>query len=639
MTAVFRLFLLCIFFLPCTGEARSLFWDDMEVRASLDGEGRLHIREQQTMVFSGSWNGGERDFHVRPGQDMQFEGISRLGEGGREIPLVRGGMQEVDHWDHNGETAIRWRSRLPSDPAFANTKITYVLYYSLGHILLSDKEGYLLNHDFCFPDRSGVVKNFRLDLTFDPVWQSGPVSMVARDITPGQGVVLRQQLHFSGQGTPSIFQEPPPLPSSIPPAPVSPAPVWLRIILLVAFVGGILWRIRLFFQWENSLGRFVAVEPAENIDQHWLEQELFVYKPEVVGATWDKKTSTAEVAAVLARLVQEGKMESWLEPYRFPFLNFPIPGMPPVLHLKLLQSRNAFLGYEQKLIEGLFVNKSRTTDTKTIRNYYQKKQKTFDPVSKIQESLQRQMKRLTGEGEHSLAMLWVPTVGLAVGGFFLLLINSFLHQEEFVALEIFAVLIVACCWVGGIINALRYRNSVIALAWRFSVVLFVVGSLSAVFFVLLLLASSTLLLLGVFCLAAASSNNIINLARSRESAEGLALRRRLAAARNYFKQELVREKPDISDSWFPYLLAFGLGPKVDSWFRRHGRPGETPLGATAGSSASGFTGGGGAFGGGGASGSWSTAVGSLAASSGGSSGGSGGSGGGGSSGGGGGGGW
>ncbi|MBU1139891.1 MAG: DUF2207 domain-containing protein [Proteobacteria bacterium] len=447
MTTVFHLFFLCVLLPPHAVVARTIFWHDMEVKASLDGDGCLHIREEQTMVFSGNWNGGERDFQVRPGQRMQFEGISRLDENGQEIPLIQGDMKLVDHWDYNGSTTIRWRSRLPSDPVFNKTKITYVLRYSLSHILIANKEGYLLNHDFCFPERSGLVKNFRLDLDFDPVWQSPPVSMIRTNIAPGQGVVLRQQLYFSGQGTPTIFKEQPSAPATIPSLPASPAAVWLRLILLVVLMAGSLWRIRMFFRWENGLERFVRVESADTIDRRWLEKELFVYKPEVVGATWDKTSSTAEVAAVLARLVQEDRMESWLEPYRLAFFNYRIPGMAPVLHLKLLQARGSFLGYEQKLIKGLFVNNSMTTDTKTIRNYYQKKQRTFDPVSKIQEPLKRQMEKLTDEGEIRLKMIWMPTVVLA--GFLVLL----LFPSS--ALLLLGLFFLAAASINNIINLLR----------------------------------------------------------------------------------------------------------------------------------------------------------------------------------------
>jgi len=640
MLSVFRFLLFCVLLCPFGAEARSLFWQDIEVKATLDGGGRLHIQEQQTIVFSGDWNGGERIFRVFPGQKMKFESISRLDANGRNIPLQRGNLQLVDHWDHNGQTAIRWRSRLPSDPVFNNTSITYILRYSLSHLLLPEQGNYLLDHDFCFPDRSGIVKKFRLELTFDPVWQQSPISLVRNNIAPGEGVVLRQKLSFSGEKKPTTYTKQAPLPQATPALPPPPAATWIRLLLLLFLVAWIATKIRGFFQWERSLNRFAPLPSTSLVDEQWLEKELFVHKAEVVGATWDKTTSTAEVAAVLSRMVQEGKMESWMKSYLIPFFNISIPGIPPVLYLKILQPRESFSGYEYKLVKGLFVDESTdTTDTKTIREYYRKKRKTFDPVLKIQEPLQRQMKKLVDERNSVLGMIWIPTVLLGVAGCFLLLGNAFLHQTEFVPLQVAAMVGLVFSWLLGFVFAYSYRHSVLSLKVRLAAIIFSLWFILIDFAVLLFFPASSLLLFGLFCLALSFSNNIINLSKSRESKEGLVLRRNFAAARNFFKQELAQKNPRIKDDWFPYLLAFGLGMDVDSWFRKFGGSvghlSSTGIGS--GSSTSGFTGGGGAFGGGGASGSWSMAVGSLTASGGGSS--SGGSSGGGSSGGGGGGGW
>lgn len=643
MLTIFRLLFICLILLPQSIEARSLFWQDINVNATLDADGRLQIREQQTIVFSGAWNGGERTFRIRPGQKMKFGSISRIDDKGQEIPLIRGNLKLVDHWDHNGKKTIRWRSRLPSSPPFNNTPITYVLRYSLGHILTPDGQGYLLNHDFCFPDRSGIVKNFRLNLEFDPLWQHPPVSLTRNNIAPGNGVVFRQVLSFSGQSQPAIRKKQAPLPVAALPTPVSPAPNWLRILLLLVLISWIIWKIHSFFQWENALNRFERILPASIVDEQWLEKELFIYKPEVAGATWDKTTSTAEVSAVLARLVQEGKMKSWLTPYLIPFFNIKFPGIPPVLHLQLLQPKKSFSGYEYTLINGLFVDGSDQTDTQTIRKYYQKRRKTFDPVLKLRSPMKRQIKKLVKEGHSALDMIWVPTVVFAVAGFFLLLTNGFLHKSEFIPLQAPGMFGIVQFWVIGFAMAFNYRKSVLSLGWRLFAVFFFICCVLIGFCVFLFFPVSSILLLGLFCMAMAITNNIVNLSKSRDSEEGLTLRRKFATARNYFKQELTQENPQINDSWFPYLLAFGLGSKVDSWFQKFGTNvshfGSTGMSSHTGSSHSGssFSGGGGTFGGGGTSGSWSAAVGSLTASGGGSS--SGGSGGGGSSGGGGGGGW
>jgi uncharacterized membrane protein YgcG len=152
-------------------------------------------------------------------------------------------------------------------------------------------------------------------------------------------------------------------------------------------------------------------------------------------------------------------------------------------------------------------------------------------------------------------------------------------------------------------------------------------------------------------------NSICNRARLALTPERVALRRRLAAAREYFREELRKPSPAFSDSVYPYLLAFGLGPHVDKWFKAFSGTANatrvasgSAIGSTSiGSSSSGNSpfsgfGGGGGFSGGGGGASFGAAIGSIASSvpspsSSSSSGGSSSSSSGGSSGGGGGGGW
>ncbi len=637
----------CFFFFfllpPSLAQSRSLYWQDITVQATLDSTGRLHIREQQTLVFSGKWNGGERKFFIRPGHKMQFESISRLADDGQEIPLTRGSLGLVDRWNHNGKSSIRWRSRLPSDPPFDNTSINYVLRYSLGNILVLADNGYLLNHDFCFTERAGVVKNFTLNLDFDPVWNSAPVEITRHNIPPGQGAIYTQNLSFSGSTAPAVYAAPKGVKDFPKQSAATPAPVWLVLSFLILLFVFIVWRGLRFFRWEKRLNRFAPLPAIEDVTPDWLVREVLCHKPEVVGATWDKTTATPEVAAVLARLVLEGKMKSTLTPYRLPFFDIKLPFVPPDLEMELLVDRESFHGYEYDLIEGLFVDESAHTSTKKIREHYRKSRTSFNPVSKLTDPMKKQMKKLTADGVGSPGHSWVPTVLLAVVGFFALLINAFYHQDEFTPIQLAGMFFILFCWIVAVINAFNYRRSVVYLGWLRTMLFFAVSLLLAGFAALFLFPVSILLLVGFFCMAMAAANNSINLARSAESKEGVAFRRRLAAARNYFVNELQRENPKIKDEWFPYLLAFGLGQDVDHWFRRYGvavglSHSISPSTISSSSGSSGFTGGGGVFGGAGASGSWSAAVGSFAgSSSASSSGGGGGSGG--SSGGGGGGGW
>src|SRR5690606_30436501 len=106
---------------------------------------------------------------------------------------------------------------------------------------------------------------------------------------------------------------------------------------------------------------------------------------------------------------------------------------------------------------------------------------------------------------------------------------------------------------------------------------------------------------------------IVATATPKVGAEALRRRRDLMRARRWFERELKREHPDFDDSHFPYLLAFGLAPGVDRWFRRFGEAAThggsfSSAGSSGGGGGGGWTGGGGAFGGAGATASFAAAA-------------------------------
>ena len=281
--------IICIWFsvTPYPLQARSLYWQDMEVEARLDEQGVLHVREQQTMVFTGAWNGGERRFSVLQGQSLRFRGLWRMGEDGKWIPLTRGDLAQVDHYNWAGKNLLRWRSRLPSDPTFNTTPITYRLDYSLGGVLQKHDGTYRLSHDFCFPDRDGVIQRFVLDFTLDPVWQGTepvPRHHEQSNIPPGQGVVLTAFLHYSGtnpqqiqtrQPTASVSRQQRPGDQAGKLFDLGSSPAWLRGVLFLVAWGFFLVRTARFFAHERKLNRFAPLVPVSSIDHSWLKKHLF----------------------------------------------------------------------------------------------------------------------------------------------------------------------------------------------------------------------------------------------------------------------------------------------------------------------------------------------------------------------------
>ncbi len=409
---------------------------------------------------------------------------------------------------------------------------------------------------------------------------------------------------------------------------------------------------------EWSRGRFAPLTPQAVSQPGWLEENLLRHPAELIGAVWDRGVGSDEVAATIARLAGEGKLETRVDGEK-------------ELHMTLKVDRDTLVGHERALVDGFFFGGRGETSTTDVKSHYKKT--GFNPASLIQPALEAQANELVGPSAHSKWLpLWLPTLIAFGWGVYLLWVAAPATAEGRVPrfLGILLPLIV----LSGIASAF-------AVSWRaridrgpVSVLRFLIpGGLMLLFAGAVVTGFRDVPILsnafgagfgfdvrlGATLLALALFNSLINQARSRERAQGIALRKRLASVRRYFQQELDRPQPALRNEWFPYVIAFGLDKDAQDWFKAHGGQSaddsSTPWSSSpstssssSGSSSSaptGWSGGGGSFGGAGATAAWAVAASSMAAgvaapsSSGSSSGGGGGGGGGSSSGGGGGGGW
>ena len=620
--------------------AKELHWRSLEVEARLEPDGTLAISEVQRMVFSGEWNGGERQFRLGSGQRLMFDRMTRL-EPGTDVgvELVRGDLDEVDHYDLASAKTVRWRSRLPSDPPFAETELVYRLEYRIaGALRKLGERTYQLDHQFAFTDRDGVIESLVVRLTVAPEWRSAiglPVSWELGPLAPGEGFVLTTDFSYEGALLPA---------NATPPQ----LPRWLRFTVLVAFAAGALLFHRATRRRDRALGRFESA-PREPLAPAWLEENVFALAPEVVGAMWDRNVGSAEVAATLARLTQEGKLRTEVKVSGRIFRS-------ENLHLELLADRSSLSDYELKLIEGLFSG-GNLTDTEAIRKRY--RSTGFDPAGKIRSGVEARLKRVRGFADGSPKPAWKPTALLLLAGAVVLIAVALLSAAGLlrgaapgaiplcIGLPVALLLVSIPGWIGAFVG----QGRVGGLGGPYCALLASGLAMAGIFWAFSgLPAASAGLLLGGLLFALALVRSQANVLATRESAESLVRRRELVRVRDYFASELAKERPGLDDRWFPYLLAFGLAPKMERWFRRFGSAAQGSVGSytsmagggsvTSGGSG-GWSGGGGAFGGGGASATWAMAATAMSAgvSAPSSSGSGGGGGGGGSSGGGGGGGW
>lgn len=628
------LLFLALFLAALAAHPKSLHWRAIEVDAHLDGSGLLHVAETQTYVFDGDWNGGERQFVTYVGQSLQFEGVDRL-DGEHVIPLTRGDLAAVDHYDLLDGSTLRWRSRLPEDPLFENKELTYRIRYTMSGILRGRDNHYRLAHDFAFPDRPGTIDRFVLRFTLDPQWSGieSPRNIEQRDLEPGRGVVVRGELAYRGAAAPSGV--------------IVPPPPWLGYAFLALLAAGLGALFLRFLARERAVGRLGNFTPPEAIDGAWLDETVFSLPPEVVGAAWDGEVGAPEVAAILAALVHEKKIETSVEPR---FLR------KPKLSMRLLAERASIPDYRRKVINKLFFGGRVNTDTDAVREHY--KGSGLDLAASIRGPIEERLNRLPRWTVKTKGVNWQFDALAVVAAFALLVVTGVWGGENDGGLAATEAFVGLCALAVASVMARFHSRAISNLPLRFAqVIAFALPLIIGTAYFLLespdfLFSAPALLAAVVWNFAV--FNVILDALRIDEAPEKIAMRKKLASARAYFMRQLRTRNPRLQDDWFPYLLAFGLGSNVDSWFRAYGKPGSAGSGSmhqqstdsgssySSGGGGSGWTGGG-AFGGAGASASWAaaaTAVGVGVASPGSSSsGGSSSSSGGSSSGGGGGGGW
>ena len=539
---------LAVWLLPAEARAqRALDWELLAVDAHLDADGTLHVAERQTMVFTGDWNGGERKFDIRPGQGLVVNGIERLEPAaGASRPLVAdASLDDVDDYSQVDAMTWRWRSRLTSDPPFANTRITYVMRYELSAILLSDGTSVRLDHDFAFPDRQGVIDRVTVRLTLDPVWSvdGGLEDLYSGGpLAPGESFTLTMPLRYTGTGSPSILDTRRPR----------------EVVLAVSTLLGVTaLAIIAFFIREQRLGRFAPLA-VRDITEPWLQANLVTHPAEVVGAAWDESIGASEVVALIARLVSEGKLRS------------SVTGS--TMQLQLAKARESFSGYEAALIGGLFFDAKRNdTSTDAVKQHY--KETGFDPARLIKKGVEEglaqvmpaaNLPRLRGwltllmfvAGAGALTMDFftqpvdrsIPVVIFVVAcvGALLLQIPGFLFRQHMKWGHLAAL---AC-----MVPALIVLAAVLALFW------WVIGTGR--------LGLSPYLFTGIVSLALWMITASINGMKSRQTKTGVDFRKRLTAAREFFESELETPQPRLRDEWYPWVLAFGLGGDAERWATR-----------------------------------------------------------------------
>ncbi len=590
-------------------QERTIEWPSIHVNAHIDANGNLRVRETQTVVYNGEWNGGQRTFTVALQQRFNFEKMVRVDSAGAgDIPMVGGDLDMVDGFDLTDSHTVRWRARHPTDPPFVNARRTYRLEYNYGNILVPEGPTYHLQHDFAPRDREGPIEAFTLDLSVDPVWGTpegftghfGPLRLEA-----GVGYVVDISLAYRHAGRPAGV--------------VFGAELGERLALLSALGVVVILFGGAFVRRETALGRFADPVPLDVVTDRYLDEKVFSRRAEVIGAAWDDDIGAAEVTAVLARLESEKKLKSRVETRKVLVFS------SHVLHMELLVPRDELGDYERALIDSLFSPGRTQTDTAEIKKRYA--DKGFTPSTKIEKPLKQAVNRLVAGDvppPRPRKTMTLLLVGAAIANF---VVAGFTRPWD-LAIAAVGSGIILVVYLFALLQAKLWQTRVEGAALhtlRFIIPLVALVAAYGVAAQREDLRAGFPVLAGLALLIAAAANSVFAMAMWRNGPARLVLRRELSAARRWFARELQASDPKLKDDWFPWLLAFGLAPQMDHWFKSFGGDASRTTAMSSGSnwsssdsgssSAGGWSGfgGGGGFAGGGSSGAWVAAAGSVAA--------------------------
>jgi hypothetical protein len=371
-----------------------------------------------------------------------------------------------------------------------------------------------------------------------------------------------------------------------------------------------------FFVREGSYGRFAPLA-TEQIDEGWLNQRILKHPAEVVGAAWDGSIGAHEVVALITRMVSEGKLESVVEGQ----------GTQASMTLRLKVDRSSLEGHEGTLVSWLFFDDSSETSTERVKDHY--REQGFNPANEIRPELEARVQDLVPDGEkpRSFRIESVLLFLLGLGALLLAWWVGGFPKTGVLLLELGALVVAGIGWMAGAI----FRGN---LQWGRTAALvclipaLTLGTATAIFLWFYvgagLVELSAEALVGIVAITLALTNASVNALRSRESREGIALRKTLTAGREFFVAQLRKARPAVRDEWYPWLLAFGLARQVDDWSAERAQKKDTDTVdddrwsrdsiSTAPPVQQPWTGfAGGRSGGAGASGSWVAAAGGMAA--------------------------
>ncbi len=573
--------LLLVLGLPPWAAAQSVVWTVLDVKASLDNEGRLHVVETHDLELKEG--GGFKlslPFGLGVDQGIAFGGLTRLGPDSAEVALqeAKGDVEGPDQYRYYPLGHVYFS--IPELPS--GTSLAYRMEYELLNALspawaiaagkgplerpatihyplaqfrqvVSDlreawpgRDGlYRLDHDVLFPSRQGpgfAVRRIDYQLHYDTAWRLVDPDAELATIQADEDYRVRRLFERVDGAAPSAVDQ------------KAPRLRWAVLGALLLAVP-VLWLLLLAAEAVGS--RLAGPTTFEG-----MQARLSSLAPEALAALSGGGWSTApQLESVLSRMAGERKIAIEVEAIA-PASQGPEPSEEEedddepqrLVRIRRLVPLEGLPDFEREVLSHLLVDGRRDVTSAQLQDLHA--EQGLDPGQIVSDVLPS--RSATPPRSWLASLLWL----LSLGGVALQL--SSLESSDLFPLVLIgdlAVLFLLRAWPRGYWHGGQ--------RWPAAIALLVPGLLASALATALLFSISPSMApqgyLGTAAAALAAYAALLAGARRPWRGEPHALVRDLGRIRRYAKRELRRAQPRLEDRFLPHLEALGLGKHLEAW--------------------------------------------------------------------------
>jgi uncharacterized membrane protein YgcG len=344
---VFCLLAVLVPLLPAEAADKVMFYAVVDVRMTLNKDTSIDVVETREVMWSGAWNGLERDYSLYGCDDIRITGVWENGKKYTRGSTASKGGYAVER--KRGSVNVKLRSRNVSDPVYNNDvakfQIRYRLTGAVGHYPKRD----VLHWKPVAEKRASDIGWAYVTLELPEAPEAMDVVFYTKAMNPKWEIDrgTRRTVRFAAANVSKkdVFEIKVSLPKGLLERGASFRNAYFYnikpFVLPVAIIGGIVLWVVLWF----AIGR----DPEPDVISSQVPSDIMIIPPGISGLVIDESFDERDLTATILDLARRGyiSVKETTEPKRFE---------PGYYRFKLIKvpEKGELAEFEDKLLEGLF---------------------------------------------------------------------------------------------------------------------------------------------------------------------------------------------------------------------------------------------------------------------------------------------